>query len=423
MEKPVYKVEDFYAFKIKNMWGYFKGQHFSFKMICCYLFVEFVRPQSIIPALDILPWAMLFVLLSAVGAFLDNGVKWKSSFANLLIIIFTLTIISATYITPIYPDVSKKFFMDFFNWVIIYFLIINIVNTKERFYIFLLIFLVASAKIAIGTSKNWAMRGFSFTTWGLTGPPGYFQNSGELAILMLVLFPLAFYLHQSLKDRVSKWENWILVIFWVCPILTILGASSRGAQVALVLQLIFMFRKSVFKFKPLIGIVFLCFAINYLLPQEQKDRFSSSGDDKTSQQRLLYWQHGWEMMNEYPLTGVGFFNFAAYYEDHYRNDMLYPTAQLPHNIFVQVGTDAGFIAAITFALINMYALSVSLMLAWKKNLEAIWRASAAGLGLGVLGFLIAGEFVTVSYYPFLWINLALIVALSSVCNMPSLNKK
>ena len=414
MEKTNYTVEDFYAFKIKNMWSYFKGQHFSFWMICCYLFVEFVRPQSIIPALDILPWAMLFILFAAVGAFMDGSVKWTSSFANVLIVFFSLTIISATFITPMYPDVSKKHFMDFFNWVLIYFLIINIVNTKERFYIFLLIFFVASAKIAIGTSRAWVFRGFSFTSWGLMGPPGFFQNSGELAILMLVLFPLAFYVHQSLKARVSKWERWFLMACWVCPILTILGSSSRGAQIALVVQLAIMFRKSIFKIKPLIGVIVLCTAIFYLLPQEQKDRFSKAGDDRTSEQRFLYWEHGWDMMKEHPFSGVGFFNFIPYYEDNFSSDMLYPHAELPHNIFVQVGTDAGFVAVIIFSLIILYAICGAWVSAKKSADDIFFTRVASGLGFGVFGFLLAGQFVTVSYYPFLWISLSLIVSLRSL---------
>lgn len=422
MLNPHLVVEDFYAFKIKNMWAYFKSQHFSFWMICCYLFVEFVRPQSIIPALDFLPWAMLFVLFSGIGAFLDKTVKWKSSFSNILLILFAITIFIATYVTPIYPEASKKYFMDFFNWIIIYFLIINIINSKERFYIFFVIFLVTSAKIAIGTSKIWVMRGFSFTTWGLNGPSGYFQNSGELAILMLVLFPLAFYIYQAFKNRVGKWERWALIIFWVAPILTVLGASSRGAQIALAAQMLIMFRKSMFKIKPLIGILILCCAIFYLLPEEQKNRFSSSGEDKTSQQRFLYWEHGREIIKNYPWTGIGFFNFIPYYEDHFPQDMLYQHAELPHNIFIQVGTDAGLIALTLFALIILYAIFTARSLATNKLVDPVWRACAAGLGFGVFGFLMAGQFVTVAYYPFLWINLAFIVALRSVCAPPTGNK-
>src|SRR4051812_1342226 len=254
------QLDSFYPFKVGAMWRYFKSQHFSFWMVCCYLFVEFVRPQSLFPAINILPWAQVFLLGSCVGAFMDPSVKWVSCAANKWIILFQIFII-ISIIFAIYPDISRKHFMDFFGWFIIYFLIINIVNTKERFYVFLMIYLFSAAKVAIGTSKSFAMRGFSFQGWGLMGPRGYFENSGELAILMLMLFPLAFLLYQALKGRIGKVERWILIIFSVCPVLTIIGASSRGAQIALVLELMIIFRHSLYKPKALIGLSIVLFAL------------------------------------------------------------------------------------------------------------------------------------------------------------------
>lgn len=406
-------LEDLYVFKIKSMWDFFKKEHFSFWMICCYLVFEFVRPQAIFPAIDILPWAQLFIMLSLAGAILDPKVKWVSNSTNVWMILFLLTIIISTY-TAYYPEFSKRFFIDFFNWFVIYFLIINIVNTKERFYLFLMIFVVASAKIAVGTAKSWASRGFSFTSWGLMGPKGYFQNSGELAILMLLLFPIAYFLYIAFKGKVNKWESYILLGFWICPILTILGASSRGSQIALAIQLIFIFRKSMFKLKPLLGIVVLCIGLFILLPEEQKQRFSSTGSDKTSQQRLLYWKNGWEMMKEHPVLGVGYFNFIPYYQHYYPQDMLYAHAELPHNIFIQVGTDVGFTGLFFFLMIILYCLRTTRNIAIDKDVDIVWRSIAAGWGYGVFGFLIAGQFVTVAYYPFLWISLAFIVCMRKI---------
>ena len=419
MKQSLPQINDFYAFKIGAMWTYCKSQHFSFWMICCYLFVEFVRPQSIFPALNFLPWAMLFILLSAVGAVLDKSVVWVSAPANKWMILLSITVVISVA-TAFYPETSRKRFMDFFNWVIIYFLIITIVNTRERFYIFLGVFLLAAAKIAVGTSKSWAFRGFSFTSWGLSGPPGFFQNSGELAILMLVLFPLAYYLYINLKGKVGVWESRILLLVWICPILTILGASSRGSQIALVVELLIIFRKSFFRPKAFFGVLFLCYALFQLLPDEQKERFANMGGDKTSQQRQLYWEHGWDMMKKRPLTGVGFFNFIPYYERYFSHDMLYEFAELPHNIFIQVGTDVGFIGLTFFIILIMLCFIEPLKILRMKDLDPVFKGIAAGLGVGMVGFFIAGQFVTVSYYPFLWINLSLIMALKNILDA---NKK
>ncbi|MGV8836006.1 O-antigen ligase family protein [Cellvibrio sp.] len=417
MEAPKV-IENFYVFNVKNMWSYFKGQHFSFWMICFYLFFEFVRPQALFPAIDFLPWAQLFLMGALAGSFSDPSVKNVKSAANIYIIIFSI-LISISVFTAYNTVVSKKYFMDFFSWVIIYFLVTRIVNTKERFYIFLLIFLFAAGKIAIGTAKSWAFRGFSFTSWGLMGPKGFFQNSGELTILMVMLFPMAFYLYQHFKAKAALWERLILIAFWVCPILTVLGASSRGSQLALAIVMAIMFRKSIFRIKSLVGVTVLVIGLAYLLPEEQKERFRSTGNDKTSQQRLLYWENGWEMMRNHPLDGVGFFNFIPYYERHYSGDMLYDRAELPHNIFIQVGTDAGFPALILFILIILYSIYVPIKIYRRQGAETYERAVAASLGYGVLGFLIAGQFVTVSYYPFIWVHLSFIVCLNSLCE----NKK
>ena len=403
-------VEDFYFLKIGNMWRYMKTQHFSFWMICCYIFFEYSRPQAIFPSIDILPWAQLFILLSLVGAVLDPSVRWVRNAINLMMHAFALWI----FMSSIYafdPDISKKHYIDFYSWYVIYFLIITIVNTRERFYVFLMVILISMAKIAIGTAKQWILRGFSFTNWGLMGPAGYFQNSGELAILMLMLFPLAYYLYEYLKDDVSRWERWLLVAFWVAPILTILGASSRGAQVALAFQFLFMFYKQIFRFKSLIFISVLLASLYYLLPEEQKARFSKAGEDKTSVQRLLYWEHGVGMIKNHPALGVGFFNFPAYYEQYFSNDLLYPEAQLPHNIFIQVGTDGGIPAIIIFAVILFFGIGA----AWfHKYSDKGCRVILKGISFGLLGYGVAGQFVSVAYYPFIWIGIALVVACISV---------
>jgi len=401
-------IEDFYFLKIKNMWRYFRGQHFSFWMICFYLFFEYTRPQSIFPAIAFLPWSQLFIIGALLGAITDRTVKWVSSPVNPFLIWFALVIFISIQFAS-YPEISREHYIDFYSWFVIYFLIITIVNTKQRFYIFLIIFILCAAKISIGTSKIWAFRGFAFSKWGLVGPNGYFNNSGELAILMLTLFPLAYLLYEHLKNKVGLLERVLLIIFWVTPVLTILGASSRGAQVALVVQLLILFRKKIFKFKALIGMVLLVSVSYHLLPEEQKERFESAGGDNTSVQRLLYWKHGANMMMEYPFLGVGYFNFAPYYADHHSYDLLSETAQLPHNIMIQIGTDVGIAGLIPFIALLSLPFILSLRAIRQKGKDSFIVISITGTAYGLLGFIVAGQFVTVAYYPFLWIGLAFIV--------------
>jgi O-antigen ligase len=152
-----------------------------------------------------------------------------------------------------------------------------------------------------------------------------------------------------------------------------------------------------------------------VLPDEQKQRFSEMGEDKTSQQRLLYWENGWQMMFEHPGLGVGYFNFIPYYESYYREDMLYPTAQLPHNIFVQVGTDSGFTGLVIYLLIIVYTFIIMRALAKEQSEKVSMEVSlATSFNYSLIGFIVAGQFVTVAYYPFLWIHLAMTVSLKNI---------
>jgi len=67
-----------------------------------------------------------------------------------------------------------------------------------------------------------------------------------------------------------------------------------------------------------------------------------------------------------------------------------------------------------FVLLIFYCFFIPIRIARSPRVDDIDKCVAAGLGYGVLGFLIAGQFVTVAYYPFLWVHLAFIVCLSSV---------
>lgn len=403
--------EDFYSLRVGPIWRHFKSESFAFWMVCAYLFLEYVRPQSIYPFIDFLPWTQLVVMGAILGCFTDKTVKWVSSPINVLLIVFLLLVFISSYLAY-FPGVSYDNLDRYYLWVVIYFIIINIVNTRRRFFIFICIFLVASFKLSLSLSLIWARRGFSFTDWGLMGPPGFFQNSGELAIQMLVFWPIAWAFANSVKPYVSRRWYLALMLMPITGIMVILGASSRGAQLALVCQLLVMNYRYVFKPKVLISIGLAAILLWTFLPEEQKQRFETMGEDGTSKQRLLYWENGMEMIRDNPVLGVGYFNFAPYFERYYPEDVLLGKAELPHNIFIQIGTDTGLLGLAVFSgfLLVAYRLGRRFRAEGCEERELLIGRCA---NLSLLGFVIAGQFVTVAYYPFLWIHLALIVALNN----------
>jgi putative inorganic carbon (hco3(-)) transporter len=410
-------MDKLYTLNPRALWSQFRKEHFSFWMICLYLIMEYVRPQSIYPALDVLPWEKVFLGLAALALPMDPRRCWVRDATNWWMTLFLVAIILASTFAT-FPSISWSHWFDFLSWYVIYFLIITIVTTRERYFIFLVIFLLANFKLSLFGAHTWISRGFAFTDWGIAGPPGFFENSSDLSTEMLMFAPIAFELALFVKPRVKRVTYWLIMLGAVTGAMTVLAASSRGSQVGLLAQAAWVAIQRKLKLKILVGIVLVA-GIGYaLLPAQEKARFASAGTDDTSVQRLHYWKAGLKMIENHPVRGVGYFNFPAVFTIYDPNELWHGRAQLPHNIFIQVGTDAGLIGLGIFVMLIYRNLKVArdIQRACEVNPEApAFAASVAkGLALTTWGFVIAGQFNTVSYYPFLWINLALTVSLANI---------
>jgi putative inorganic carbon (hco3(-)) transporter len=301
---------------------------------------------------------------------------------------------------------------------VIYFLIINMVTTGERYFIFMSIFLLANFKLSFFGARTWAARGFGFTSWGLIGPLGYFNNSSDFSSEMLMFAPIAFELALFIKPFARRVTYWFVMLGAITGAMSVLGASSRGSQVGLAFQAAWIAVHRKLKMSVLIGMIVLAGVGYALLPAAEKARFADIGKDSTSIQRLDYWKAGLKMIENHPVLGVGYFNFAPVYAAHDQAKLWHGHAQLPHNIFIEVGTDAGLVGLGIFLVLIYRNLKVArdIRRACAKDANAPGFAASVARGLTITtwGFVIAGQFNTVAYYPFLWINLALTVSLGNI---------
>jgi putative inorganic carbon (hco3(-)) transporter len=410
-------MEKLYTLSPKAFWSQFKQEHFAFWMLCVYLILQYFDPAKIYQQLDVLPWDKIVLGLTVLSWPMDPKRRWVRDPANILMTLF-LAVIVASSALAIYPEISWSHWFDFLDWYVIYFLIINMVTTGERYFIFMGIFLLANFKLSFFGARTWAARGFGFTSWGLEGPLGYFNNSSDFSSEMLMFTPIAFELALFIKPFARRVTYWFVMLGAITGAMSVLGASSRGSQVALAFQGTWIAIQRKLRVSIVIGIVLLA-GIGYaLLPAAEKARFADVGKDSTSVQRLDYWKAGFKMIETHPVLGVGYFNFAPVYAAHDRAHLWYGKAQLPHNIFIQVGTDSGLIGLGIFMVLIYRNLKVARDIrracAKDPGLLAFAPSVARGLTITTWGFVIAGQFNTVAYYPFFWMNLAFTVSLASI---------
>jgi O-antigen ligase len=383
----------------------------SFWFVLIYLLFEYVRPQQIYEKILGPPYALIAIILALVS-FLFEQRKLRFQMPELLLAIFTLVVLASST-TAFDPSVSFSYnnLSLYFGWVLIYLMIANSVDTEERFFLFLLFFLVYSFKMAQFGTRGWAAYGFGFDAYGATGAPGFFRNSGEFGIQMCVFFPLIVAFILALKEY---WPRWLRLVAWgvaATAITGIIASSSRGALVGLAGVSLWMLLKSRHKFRGLLATIAFAGLVYAITPAEQKARFQSVGQDDTSISRTTNWKQGIGIMNQFPVLGIGYANWRKYHSVYYGNELL------PHNVFIEAGSELGYSGLVAFIALIWCTFAINARtrrLARQYPEEGRFMTRMAhGLDGALVGFLVSGFFVTVLYYPYFWINLAMTVGLNN----------
>ncbi|MFW8600783.1 O-antigen ligase family protein [Desulfobacterota bacterium M19] len=405
-------MKQLYAIQISAIISTIREEGWAFKFICLYLFFEYVRPQSIYPVIDIIPWSFIILALTAVVLLLSGDLQAQPNILNKLIVCYGLIVVFSITVTSLYPAVSLLKWRIFFNWFFIYFLIVLIVNNEKRFFIFFLSFLLYSFKMSQHGFLSWLQRGFAFAGWGVTGAPGWFNNSGEVGIQMCIYVPLAIAFIMATYKLLSKPK---LIFFLLMPftgIATAIASSSRGALVGLAVAGIrpLLIRPKIFFVSSIILSMVAVLTI-VSIPTKSMQRFQKMGKDKTSEQRLERWHDGLETINKYPVFGVGFDAWAEYFPQHYQIE--FKGTKLIHNIFLQCGTELGF-AGLSVFILMIIACFVNTRMVRKLSKgrdDQFLAIMSYGFDAALLGYLGSGFFVTVMYYPYFWIHCAMTTCL------------
>jgi putative inorganic carbon (hco3(-)) transporter len=407
-------IAELYTCRPTFIWQYVKSQPLSLWCICGYLFFEYVRPQSIYTWLDFFPWASSFVIAALGLSFFSKDKMPKFNILDKLILTYGIVVLLSA-LSAYEKNLALSKLSAFTNWLIIYYAIIRTVNTDKRFFIFLLLYLLCNFKMSQHGFISWASRGFSFAGWGVTGSPGWFQNSGEFGIQLTIFTPLAFAFIFALR---TSWTKPLKIFFYLFPITAIgstIATSSRGALLGLIGAGIWSLKTSKYFFRTVLLTVTIGTAVFFLVPAEFKARFESAGDDGTSIHRLDRWKQGWEAMLAHPVLGVGHKNWEWYFS-RYGDKSVHPGTPMVHNIFIESGTEHGFIGLFSLILIfvTMFRLNKKIRTANKAHPDRFHYLMAYGMDGAVIGLIISASFVTVLYYPYIWIHAAFISCLYNV---------
>jgi putative inorganic carbon (hco3(-)) transporter len=399
--------KDFKSF-VRDCWS----QDLAFYCAAAYLVFEYLRPHTIFPALDFLPWAQLSLMIGLAALIQTKSLKFQSSHFYLLL--FVIVCLFSIFLSE-YPEASYKAIEVPISWFVVVWVFTNSIRTEKQFKLILVLFFLIIFKMSLFGAKTWVLRGFAFTNWGIAGPRGWFENSGELALIM-VIFTCLSYGYVSLHKNISR-------LYYLAPItgaMTILAASSRGSQLALAVVLVIA-ALTVWKinFKNIIFLGVLVWLGYTVLPEEQKARFETMGSDGTSESRLMYWEKGLEMLDDHPVIGIGLNAFPDYFEDYYLRYVNFENfsyrREVAHNTFIQVSSEMGYLGFFSYCLLIVFVYRASRRIR-KSVPKEDWRYGYTRfVDLALVGYLIGSFFMSVAMYPYIYLFLSLQQPLMNIC--------
>ena len=402
-------------FSPKTLWRRFRNQAAGFQIACLYIVFEYVRPQSRFPIIDFLPWTMLVILAGVIAVVPEVGRRgWTRSSVYLWLALYLL-VAAFSLIFAEFPAYGISEWEKLVPWIVVIVLISNTATTRERLLILMLVYFLCNVRFSQFGLRSFVLSGFSLPGHGFYGPTGWFQNPGELGVQMAMFTPLAFLVVYALWPRLGRWGRVLFALLPISALITTVGSNSRGAIIAVAVAMSWALMAVGVRFRNIVAVGVLALIGFFLIGEETRERFQTMGDDTTSQRRLTFISDGLEMIGDHPITGIGYFNWMPYYMAHFPpvDDVRYlGTHQLPHNILIQVTAELGLPGLFVFAMLVVLALQTGRrtrrMLSDK---DILLRHVSHGVDAGLVAFLLAGQFVTVLYYPYFWISLALIIAL------------
>jgi O-antigen ligase len=147
----------------------------------------------------------------------------------------------------------------------------------------------------------------------------------------------------------------------------------------------------------------------FIAPSSPVKRFlhPGTGEIQAVEIRKEFWEVGWKMIKENPVTGIGLGQFALALDDYGGQDL--EARGIACNTYLEYWAELGIFALLAY--IGALWFSLRTAEAQRKYARALKDPflyfSALGLQAGVIGYSIAGIFVSAEYQKLFWFVIAL----------------
>lgn len=260
---------------------------------------------------------------------------------------------------------------------------------------------------------------FTLITGGhhlVLGPRGsQIQDNNTLALALIMVLPLFWYLTQTVKRKIIKYP---LYLSMALVIVSIFGSHSRGALLAFSAIAAILILKSHHKAKMLLLLAIMVPVTLVSLPQEWFDRMhtiETYQEDASAMGRINAWHFAYNLAKDRPFMGGGFETFRpGLFQRYAPNPDDYHDS---HSIYFEVLGEHGFIGLGLFLTILMlsWRLAKTIQYRTRGSPEDKWAYDLSNMiQVSMVGYAVGGTFLGVAYFDLFYTLVALLILTNQV---------
>jgi probable O-glycosylation ligase (exosortase A-associated) len=247
------------------------------------------------------------------------------------------------------------------------------------------------------------------------GPPGtYITDNNDLALALLTIVPLIWYLHLQAQKR---WLRWGFALLAMLTMTAVIGSYSRGALVGSAAMLFFLWLKSRSKLRTGLLVLLVVPLVYLAMPEQWFGRMESIGEykaDSSAMGRVNAWHFATNVASD-NIMGGGFLTFTPRM---FRMYAPVPTdVHAPHSLYFQVLGEHGFVGLALFLtfLFLSWRTGKRVLRFCKDKPELKWAADLAAMcQVSLIGYCVGGAFLTLAYADLLYDVVIILVLLEKV---------
>ena len=390
----------------------------AFKALLFLLFVVFIAPQAIIPALEPLHLAKLSAGI-AITAYCftcmarGRAITVVNSDIKFILAFVVLALLSIPF--SAWPGGSLNYFIDVYSKSVIFlFLVFNLLVDEKRCRQVIwaqILFCAFNSSIAIYRYLNGEFFAFNRVRGGFSGIA---DDPNDLALSLNLALPLIIYLFTSTRHAFRKA---LLAAIFLITVAGVVVTFSRGGFLGLLAIFVWLVWTRMKTGGATVFLKALVFVLLFgvMVPPAYYDRIVSIADSSKDYNGSR--EARWMLMKEAVMIAVEHPFGAGLKMHNILMKRISSSLKEVHSAFLEVAADLGFLGAILFAMIFWRLLrgmqKIKSLGVESTNLKSL----AEGIEGSLIAFAVSGMFLPVAYHASFYILAGMALAVRELAKV------